>query len=144
MREIKFRAWDKKLNKMLDVLGIYFHRNGSVMNISLRDGGHHSGELILLQYTGLKDKNGVEIYEGDVVQDSTGWGGEVRFGKQQRRNHLNEVPEDFIGWYVWGKDPDDSVWTHFDSVTQSLIDGDAEVIGDIYSNPELLKQGTTK
>jgi len=66
-REIKFRAWnlaDKKWNKVSDVFGMndYF---GNLGNGIIR---FKRGDVVLMQYTGLKDKNGREIYEGDIIR----------------------------------------------------------------------------
>jgi len=66
MREIKFRAWDILNSRM-----IYHSSVSSFPEIMTWDGiNYRNGEVmgwILLQYTGLKDKNGTEIYEGDVI-----------------------------------------------------------------------------
>ena len=59
MREIKFRAWDKSNNRMLESI---FGLKGVPVPVEL-DGDR----CIVMQYTGLKDKKGVEIYESDVV-----------------------------------------------------------------------------
>ena len=62
MREIKFRAWDNKQNKMRnDGFSIYY--DGSIQFADSIE----SKDFILMQYTGLKDKNGKEIYEGDIL-----------------------------------------------------------------------------
>ena len=70
MRDIKFRAWDKISKTMCDVVEI--HQSWIAIPFMDEDGGHLEQrkfeDVFLMQYTGLKDKNGVEIYEGDVVK----------------------------------------------------------------------------
>ncbi len=64
MREIKFRAWDENLKRMFQVhtLGTKFSDTDNLrFGTSTRD-------FNLMQYTGLKDKNGKEIYEGDILK----------------------------------------------------------------------------
>lgn len=65
MREIKFRAWDKIGQKMCDG-GFYLYPNGKL--IWRNDAEPTEDSYILMQYTGLCDKNGREIYEGDIVK----------------------------------------------------------------------------
>ena len=79
MREIKFRAWDTDKNKMVKVDTIDFY-NGNVNDVDFYNQEIHFGySTVLMQYTGLKDKNGTEIYEGDVVEFDGNY--EVRFGE---------------------------------------------------------------
>lgn len=64
MREIKFRAWEKNLKEIIQVYNIDFENR--LIN---KDGVWRMfNEIELMQYTGLKDKNGREIYEGDIVR----------------------------------------------------------------------------
>lgn len=133
MREIKFRAWDKNTNSMTDVTTLDFGTSGaecmvdsSGINLDIK------GECELMQYTGLKDKNGVEIYEGDYV-NVTGEGehlfsSEVKwFGDRGYPAFDIEAPRTF----------------YFDSNVLSCISNvseyEIEVIGNKFDNPELLE-----
>ena len=115
MREIKFRAWNEVMEKMFtwnDFL------NTNMKNTFIAP---KSTAMILMQYTGLHDKNGKEIYEGDITDDGYNNIGVVKYG-----NYNCSCCEGVYGWYVDGGD--------IRSAECFL-----KVIGNIYENPELLK-----
>lgn len=122
MREIKFRVWRTDDNRMYDTkLPFLIYTDGVVPSIAgntpMRE--HPISEAVLLQYTALKDKNGVEIYEGDIVREYTGFSDEG--GNYPVEYHSN-------GFWLEGRD------NEFGFGDES----DMQVIGNIYQNPELL------
>jgi uncharacterized phage protein (TIGR01671 family) len=114
-REIKFKAWDFVNKKMHDVGDIY---EQSLFN---RCGEFVYGEVVFLQYTKLQDKNGKEIYEGDVIESKNERKGEYRKGVVVfEAENVCQSGFNFgsVGWYQ----------------------DEIEVIGNIYENPELLEK----
>lgn len=127
MRKIKFRAWDKVNNRMCKVLNIAPSDDGtcSVQGVAVIGLGVSITTGIdfeLMQYTGLKDKNGVEIYEGDIVKYKTFY-----YGKE--KEHIVEVK--------WEKEATD-LFGEPDFIGFLARWEGGEVIGNIYENPELL------
>ena len=124
MREIKFRAWNKKTKCMFQVTEMNFRSNGVVYSVSPNQGENWflvGDDVELTQYTGLKDVNGKEIYEGDIVK--------------YRDNNL------FIIEYVTEKTMFRAVYIikkDRDIFDDRLIGNRCEVIGNIFENKELL------
>ena len=117
MREIKFRVWDNKNNIMLQV-----------HNLSSRFSDEDElGFLIfpLMQYTGLEDKNGKEIYEDDVVVLSN----TLADGDKKTCKAVMD------GWQSLFESLGDGFYCSMGNTAQNF----REVIGNAYENPELLK-----
>ena len=122
MREIKFRAWD--LMRMT-TSGIMFNSTTSMLEIPNGSG------MVLMQYTGLKDKNGKEIYEGDIITNEIDDQGTKRFNPKTGFYDYDTKKEIVVVRY-------NEYWGHFIFSNQS-IRGKIEIIGNIYENPELLE-----
>jgi len=124
--DIKFRAWDKKYNEMLDDDFILF--NGMIYR-EPRDfeDGRNTNALEIMQFTGLLDKKGVEIYEGDIVH--------CKWFDDEDLTELGSIEfrSGGFGLYFIPKHstiPQFYYTNRFESF---------EVIGNIYENPELLE-----
>lgn len=141
-REIKYRAWDNGNKYMVTSKQGIFTALRNSMNIVVQDNGYYNngdllkpnkGKYTLMQYTGLHDKNGKEIYEGDIVlyQD---W--EMAYEGGGNDSFINkgivEYCEDNCCFNVTERQTVD--------IADVLYKGneDLEVIGNIYENPELL------
>lgn len=112
MRELKFRAWDSE--KLREVTQLHFRKNNMDAHINTPHGSAMVTGRPIMQYTGLKGNNDVEIYEGDIVIGVAGeYEGEI--------------------WEIsWVEDRDYAGW----SIQPDI---EVKVIGNIYENPELIK-----
>jgi uncharacterized phage protein (TIGR01671 family) len=145
MREIKFRAFQKPIEgfitdkKMREVCDIRWYSNEGVRTlpeefeilVPIENPSENASHAwcstrshYVMQFTGLKDKQGKEIYEGDIVQ----WGNDVVEVLYQPRSMS----------FVFGKQG----WLNNHFVEEMNDIHEAEVIGNRYENPELLKSRT--
>ncbi|MBG9786559.1 YopX family protein [Brevibacillus laterosporus] len=136
MREIKFRAWDKKRKEMFPVHELKFEKISQLLETVIgyddhdsdgwtRHGGHgnryaNGVRFEMMQYTGLKDCNGKEIYEGDVLKTNEGIA-KVVFEMGQLMAFYQTMSDQ---WKPY----------HF------VVNYYGKVIGNIYEHPHLLNQ----
>lgn len=128
MRDIKFRAWDNENEYMITSKQGVFTALQYYMNITRQDDGYYNdggllspikGKYSLMQYTGLKDKNGKEIYEGDILKGTF-------YGFM--------APEyDFVFSVYWDEKEKGFMANYFEP-------SECEVIGNIYDNKDLLEE----
>ncbi|MDT2986566.1 YopX family protein [Enterococcus casseliflavus] len=124
----KFRAWDGQDMVMRDVEQLRFAHNSNnhVVYITIDAEEWATGPaLVLMQSTGLKDKNGVEIFEGDIIVNQYGNVGYVAYLQQE------------AGFVVVLKKSDYRLG-HRNTGESYDVTTNHEVIGNIHSNPELL------
>ena len=116
MREIKFRAWDISRKRWLDVGNFHVSPSGHVL---CTNGGFgyeavHETKVVLMQFTGLKDKNGKEIYEGDISR-APGFK-QLHVVESKEQAYEYGTAHGYDGWWL----------------------DNGEVIGNVHENPELL------
>lgn len=148
MRELKFRAWDKD-NKEMVYAGRPFSDpelwylsdvNGDSYELKLTIGNHgdysRKVDFELMQFTGLKDKNGKECYEFDIVQ----------FTPPKRKSGFTKKPTPMV--VIWhekkarftlliGKGKTGEL--NYMNLAVALADPNHEIVGNRYENPELMK-----
>jgi len=115
MREIKFRIWDSTYKKFVFFEGIF---NSLPCDYLVGEIGQ--------QYTGLKDRNGKDIYEGDLINFSWQVGHEEFYDDKNQEVFYNNESASF----VFGKDK----ICMLDRVVYDTL----EVVGNVFENPELL------
>lgn len=121
MREIKFRFWSR-------VLGNFVIPDDSILAGAFKD-----EKMVVMQFTGLYDKNGKEIYEGDIVK--------VDWKDHEFMIKVFTVTWNLNGWYCFYNNEKDGKAGYRVFPYNGAYDGRKliEIIGNIYQNPELIK-----
>lgn len=142
MREIKFRAWDKEENKMAIVDSINFNINGTdtfvsvtvaeplvIDGVSIGTPKKLGDKVELMQYTGLKNHKGTEIYEGDIIHARGHYPGEGWYDTGEHEYNF----KDEVKW-----DKEKLAYTCGGYYLHEL--NIIKIIGNKYQNPELRKE----
>ena len=127
MKELKIKAWLKKEKKMVSIIGIDFNyeyirytEDDNLFNSDYKTAEFKDIEL--LQFSGVKDNGGQELYEADVIK-------------------FNDGIDDIYGLISYD-DEDGTYRVSYENITEHLSDreGDFEIVGNIFENPDLHEQ----
>lgn len=124
---LKFRVWDKNVKVLRPVDYIDIQKQIVTYHISdLAIAACPIKNIVLMQSTGMKDKNGTEIYEGDIVKPVSfaSWIGVVKYSSENAAYILDDHNNEFI---------------RGENVYLSQFNEGLEVKGNIYENPELME-----
>lgn len=129
MREIKFRAWDKELEKWANYSITDNRLEFYVQKIDRWRIDQRGKRFILSEYTGKNDVNGEDIYEGDVIKaiSFARWIGVVEYSDENQAFIFDDLDKKYRGK---------------STVFMNQFDDGFEILGNIYENPELLKELT--
>lgn len=138
MREIEFRAWCKTEKSMINILYdiYYIIKKRGVYTIHDIIGSSLKENYELMQYIGLQDKNGVEIFEGDIVKiDNSRWHEKDYIGIIEHGENISCDGNIYFGFYI--------NWINNNIIRKDIYfwvtNRNIEVIGNIYENPDLLE-----
>ena len=128
MREIKFRAWDKELKNWADYAIAYDRLSFLDENTGWWKTDKEGERFILCQYTGLKDNEDREIYEGDIVKaiSFARWIGVAKYSDKNQAFVFECIDKNYRGNIVF----------------MSQFDQGFKILGNIFENPKLLEEAS--
>jgi uncharacterized phage protein (TIGR01671 family) len=130
MRQIKFRVWDgKKLCDNVGIMPIFTHVDADRLSVPYSGDFYRPDKWSIMQFTGLLDRHGKEIYEGDVLKA-------FMTALEDKEAGISS------GYYDLGEvafHPNAAQFVIRKGDKCASIGNDVEVVGDIHSNPELIK-----
>ena len=150
MSDIRFRAWDRKERKMIDEALLFGNIGLGDGSVVIDEEAQKGNELDWMQFTSLKDKNGKEIYEGDIVEIHCHYSykdknkfnvigvGMVCFGDFDNGKFYEDC-ERGLGFYL-KINYNDEGYDYVQDIKLGDKNDKYEVIGNIYKNPELKKR----
>ncbi|MBZ5971611.1 YopX family protein [Leuconostoc gasicomitatum] len=126
-REIKFRVWDNEGQKYIKIENFYISpEDGAAIDI----GGYEYRGAVIEQFTGLKDANGVDIYDGDLVREVPEYDDDYMVIYEIVHNETSNYPAfDLKGWRG-----------EMNGISELSLTSGIEVVGNINQNKDLLEE----
>ena len=134
----KYRAWDIEFEKMVQVNTLFLDEQ--TLKVTYENGGVAKDDInyyVLMQSTGLKDKNGKEIFEGDLITETGVFNSTVKYGSWIYEEDFGAKAKS-VGFYL-DKSYEDHTW--YENFNYDYISKNCEVVGNIYENKNMIVYG---
>jgi len=134
----KYRAWDIEFEKMVQVNTLFLDEQ--TLKVTYENGGVAKDDInyyVLMQSTGLKDKNGKEIFEGDLITETGVFNSTVKYGSWVYEEDFGAKAKS-VGFYL-DKSYEEHTW--YENFNYDYISKNCEVVGNIYENNNMIGYG---